>query len=177
VAEPCDNFAVTLDIVIRPCREDDLPALEWLGLFAAQRPLIRRIFQQHRRGTALMLVVQANGEPSGQLWAGMQHADGKRVGVIWAVRVMPCLQRLGIGSRLMTAAEAALLDRGFARAQVDIEMENTAARQFYEKLGYRLAGTSVAGHVPGSPPDDGRPQWVFAKQLRQKTRALARSPR
>lgn len=153
-----DTFTVCLNVVIRPCREADLPALEWFGLFAPHRQLIRRVFEQHRRGEALMLVAEVNGEASGQLWIDMQRHKEERIGEIWAVRILPCLQRLGIGTRLIAVAETLLLERGFEQAQLAVETDNPAARRLYERLGYVLAGTTT--------PDDGRTQWVLAKTLR-----------
>jgi ribosomal protein S18 acetylase RimI-like enzyme len=166
MAPPCDSFPVRLDVVIRPCREADLPALEWFGLFAPHRQMIRRVFEQQRRGEALMLVVEANGEPSGQLWIDLRRGDEDgQVGEIWAVRVLPCLQRRGIGTRLVAVAEALLRERGFARAQLRVETDNPAARRLYERLGYALAGTAAASSGPGAVPDDAGIQWVLAKTL------------
>jgi ribosomal protein S18 acetylase RimI-like enzyme len=178
MAEPRDSFPVCLDVVIRPCCEADLPALEWFGLLSTHRPLIRRVFDQYRRGEALMLVVEANGEPSGQLWIEMDRGKQERVGEIWAVRILPCLQRLGIGARLMAAAEALLLERGFERAELSVEIENPAARRFYERLGYDLTGTTTTASDPlGSAQYDRRTQWVLAKTLRPTAPTQTRSAR
>ena len=163
---PCDSFPVRLQVVIRPCREADLPALEWFGLFAPHRPLIRRVFDQQLRGNALMLVAEANGEPSGQLWIDMARRRNQRIGEIWAVRMLPCLQRLGIGARLMSAAQAELIERGFERAELAVETGNPGARRFYERLGYVLTATTTTDDANGSPPFDRRTQWVLAKTLR-----------
>jgi ribosomal protein S18 acetylase RimI-like enzyme len=160
----CDSFSICLDVVIRPCREDDLAALEWFGLFEPHRPLIRRVFDQHRRGEAMMLVAEANGEPSGQLWIQLERRDEEQVGVIWAVRVVPSLQRLGIGARLIAAAERLLLERNFCRAELSVETDNPAARRLYERLGYQL--TAIATDPLGSPDRSKRAQWVLAKELR-----------
>jgi ribosomal protein S18 acetylase RimI-like enzyme len=168
-----DHFPLSLQAVIRPCREDDLPALEWFGLFGEHRVLIRHVFEKQRRGEAVMLVLEANGETSGQLWIEFEQRDEQQVGVIWAIRVMPCLQRLGIGERLVRAAETLLLERGFTHAQLTVEADNLPARRLYERLGYRLTGTRLAGQLPGSTDADGRTQAVLAKELRRT--ALAES--
>ena len=176
MAQHCDSFPVRLDVVIRPCREADLPALEWFGLFAPHRQMIRRVFEQQRRGEALMLVVEANGEASGQLWVHLRTGDedGQQVGEIWAVRVMPCLQRRGIGTRLVAVAEDLLRERGFARAQLRVETDNPAARRLYERLGYALAGTAAANDGPGAD-DDSRTQWVLAKTLLPAATSMERA--
>jgi ribosomal protein S18 acetylase RimI-like enzyme len=157
-----DAFPLCLDVVIRACREDDLPALEWFGLFARDRSLIRSVFDQHRRGDAIMLVAEANGAPSGQLWVALEERHGLRVGVIWALRVMPCLQRLGVGARLIGAAESLLLERGFERVELCVESDNPPARRLYEKLGYRFVA-------------DSKSRSVFGKDIRVPCRVAAGS--
>src|SRR3954466_11064209 len=101
-----DSFRVCIDVHVRPCVESDLGALEWFGMFVHDRPLIRSVFDQHRRREPLMLVVEAKGETSGQVWIELRTKGTERVGVIWALRVLPPLQRRGIGMRLIDAAEA-----------------------------------------------------------------------
>jgi CelD/BcsL family acetyltransferase involved in cellulose biosynthesis/ribosomal protein S18 acetylase RimI-like enzyme len=158
-----DAFSVRLGVVIRPCRADDLAALEWFGLFTPQRPLIRRVYEEHRRGAAMMLVAEVNGETSGQLWIAFHPAQG--VGEIWALRVLPCLQRKGIGTRMLAAAEALLRERGFARVELAVEVDNAGAHRLYERLGYRPADSRRG---PEPPDLSGRPagtQRVLAKQL------------
>jgi ribosomal protein S18 acetylase RimI-like enzyme len=168
-----DTFSVRVDVVIRPCAEADLPALEWFGLFASDRPLVRRIFIQHLRGDAVMLVVQANGEVSGQLWIEFAGEHAERTGVIWAVRVLPCLQRLGIGARLIGAAEGILLERGFERVELSVETGNASARRLYERLGYRTVGSRPVTARPGAADRGGRRQVVLAKELRAVARVCA----
>jgi len=158
-----DRFPVCLEVVIRPCRETDLPALEWFGLFA--RGLIRSVFEQHQRGEALMLVAEVGGEASGQLWIDLQRRRAEGAGELWAVRVLPCLQGQGIATRLVAAAEQALRARGFRAAALTVEIDNPRARRLYERLGYVLDGTRLAGDPPDVPEQDRRPQWNLIKQL------------
>jgi ribosomal protein S18 acetylase RimI-like enzyme len=160
-----DSFSIALEVVIRACREEDLPALEWFGLFAAHRPLIRRVWQQHLRGEALMLVAQVNGETSGQLWIAFDDRDGETVAEIWAVRVLPCLQRRGVGARMIAVAEALLRERGLRRVELAVETDNPDARRLYERLGYVLLGTTLASDPPGARNRPARPQWVLGKAL------------
>jgi ribosomal protein S18 acetylase RimI-like enzyme len=163
---PTDSFSVRLDVVIRPCREADLPALEWFGLFTPHRPLIRSVFEQQERGDALMLVAEVNGASSGQLWVDLAQRRSEHVAEIWAVRVMPCLQGHGIGARLVAAAETTLLERGYRRVELTVEIDNPGARRVYERLGYALERTRPAADAPGAPDRGERLQWVLAKDLR-----------
>lgn len=171
---PRDSFSVNLDVVIRPGREDDLPALEWFGMFARQRRLIRRVFAEHERGESLLLVAEVNTEASGQLWASVHRRRGGGVGEIWAVRVMPCLQRRGIGERLVRTGEEWLRARGCARAEVNVELDNPGGLRFWLRLGYRLAGTRRAGAADGHA--DRRMQWILGKELRARAPQPRREP-
>jgi GNAT superfamily N-acetyltransferase len=49
-------------------------------------------------------------------------------------------RRQGIGEAVMLAAESAVADRGHRQVSLSYGVANTAARRFYERLGYRDAG-------------------------------------
>ncbi len=169
MTDPFAPFSLSLRVAIRPCRAEDLPTLEWWGLFAPARTLIRHIFERQERGLALMLVAEANGVASGQAWLDFSRRDVDATGVIWAVRVFPCLQGLGLGTRLMDAAEAILHELGFRRAELTVERSNPAARRFHERLGYREVEAGPASLAalspPGSPPPAEDSQWLLRKPL------------
>jgi ribosomal protein S18 acetylase RimI-like enzyme len=141
-------MTVSLDLDIRPGRSDDLPALEWWGLFAPHRALIRATFEATERGEAIMLVADANGMAVGQAWVDLCRARSEDLGALWAIRVLPCLQGLGIGTALVRACEKELRARSIGAAEVTVEQENGRARQLYERLGYRCVGLSRAEHPP-----------------------------
>ena len=50
-------------------------------------------------------------------------------------------RRRGVASKLSIAAEELVRSRGHRTIALDVDVENTAARSLYEKLGYRPAGT------------------------------------
>ncbi|HEV7367513.1 GNAT family N-acetyltransferase [Arenibaculum sp.] len=158
-----------LDFAIRPCREADLEALEWMGLHTPHREIIRNAFERHRRGDEVMLVADANGFPIGQVWVDLARKRHQGAALLWAVRVFPPLQNLGIGRELMAAAEDVILAHGLKRSELGVERDNPAARRFYERLGYRLAGRAVDNYTYVTP--DGVPtrvpldQWILSKDL------------
>jgi ribosomal protein S18 acetylase RimI-like enzyme len=166
---PFNPFRVALDIVIRPCRAEDLPTLEWFGLFEPHRQIIRETFDRHRRGEVVMLVADVNGVPSGQAWIDARREGAGPAGVLWAVRVFPCLQNCGIGSRLIAAAEHVLRAHDCHFVEVQVEKDNPAARRLYERLGYQVFGerredyhfTTPDGSRATLPLD----QWVLQKAL------------
>ena len=168
--EPADGrrYVVPLTVTIRECARDDLSALEWYGLFSRHREIIRDAYARQQRGENLMLLAVANGFPVGQVWVNLLRKRAESAGVLWAVRVYPFLQNLGIGARLLAAAEQALRDRAFAFAEVGVEKGSRALR-FYERLGYRRVGelreeysfTTPDGERVSVPVDE----WLLRKRL------------
>lgn len=152
--DPFAPFTVTTTVRIRSCREEDLPTLEWFGLFESHRELIRSTFEMHCRDEAAMLVAEVNGVASGQAWLDFSRRDDEGIGVLWAVRVFPCLQNLGIGARLMAAAEQVCRENRCTTVEVSVSHDNPSARRLYERIGYR--------------PSDSAPQlghWILRKTL------------
>lgn len=135
-SETFTEFTVPLRIRIRPCVEADLDALEWFGLFTEHREIIRNTYEAQTQGDMLMLLAETNGFPGGQVWLNLAEKRHLGRGCIWAVRVLPVLQGLGIGTRLLQAAEDALRIRGFTSVELGVEKDNPAARRLYERLGY-----------------------------------------
>jgi ribosomal protein S18 acetylase RimI-like enzyme len=56
-------------------------------------------------------------------------------------------RRRGIAQRLSEAAEELVRARGYDRIALDVDVENTAARALYEKLGYRERGPAPRRHA------------------------------
>lgn len=131
--------AIRLTVVYRLCREEDLPALEWMGLFAAHRDIIRTTFQDQTQGRAWMLLGIANDYPVAQAWIDPQLRGSVECPRLWAVRVFPALQGSGIGTGLMRVAEDWIARQGANYAELGVEPENARARGFYERLGYKFA--------------------------------------
>jgi ribosomal protein S18 acetylase RimI-like enzyme len=164
-----EAFTVSLRVVIRACREDDLPSLEWYGLFTEHREIIRSTFESQQRGEAVMLVAEAGGFPLGQVWINLALKGAEGTGALWAVRVLPGLRNLGIGSRLVAAAEDLLREWGYARVELGVERDNPGARRFYERHGYRVVDTVQGEYAYATP--EGVPaqmridEWILLKEL------------
>ncbi|HEV2148082.1 MAG TPA: GNAT family N-acetyltransferase [Longimicrobiaceae bacterium] len=168
-AETFDRFTRPVEVVIRTCREDDLEGLEWFGMFTPHREIIHEAFAMQRRGENLMLVAEANRFPVGQAWINLRARALLGTGLLWAVRVLPPFQGMGIGSRLLAAAEEALRARGFARAEIGVEKDNPDARRLYERVGYRVVREEYEEYEYTTPegthhrvPVD---QWFLQKEL------------
>jgi ribosomal protein S18 acetylase RimI-like enzyme len=86
-----------------------------------------------RRGSNSAVLV---GRHDGALVATvMVGHDGHR-GWFYYLGVEPDVQGRGFGRAMTKAAEAWLVARGIAKAQLMVRAENDRARLFYERLGY-----------------------------------------
>lgn len=143
-------FTACIGLQLRPCRENDLRALEWMGLYTRHREIIRDTFRQQQAGTALMLLAVSSGFPLAQAWLDFGHRGSVRRPMLWAVRVFPPLQGYGIGGWIISAAETAARARGAREIQLGVEPENTPALRLYERLGYRAVGHPNIVSKPGA---------------------------
>ena len=66
--------------------------------------------------------------------------DAKAVGHITSIHVLPHLRGQGHGRALLDHAFAEFRRRGFAEVTLWVLEENTGARRFYERLGFRDDG-------------------------------------
>ena len=74
--------------------------------------------------------------------------------------VLPELQRLGIGTRLMDACRAEGLRRRCTRCFLEVRKSNQRAIQFYRAHGFGIAGTRVNYYT--NPVEDA---WVMQRDL------------
>jgi len=84
----------------------------------------------------------------------MAGYDGHR-GWIYSVAVAPQHRRKGIGSRLMSVAEEALIERGCVKINLQILEGNEAVTAFYSSLGFSVEkrvsmGKPIPQNLPGT---------------------------
>ncbi|MDP6636651.1 MAG: GNAT family N-acetyltransferase [Phycisphaerae bacterium] len=79
-------------------------------------------------------------------------AEAGAVGEIWGIYIDPGDWRKGAGRMLAQYAQSALRERGFTAATLWVLEGNSDAREFYEKLGFRLDGARKTVEL-GSPLD------------------------
>ena len=165
------QFTIPLMTRIRECIKDDLLALEWFGMFTEHRQVIRSAFDAQMRGDNLMLIAEANRFPVGQIWIDVAKKRQDSIGLLWALRVFPAMQNLGIGTHLIAAAEELLRECELTFAELGVNKENTNACRLYERLGYKFVGqeyeqnsyTTPDGVLICIPADN----WVRRKDLRR----------
>jgi GNAT superfamily N-acetyltransferase len=134
---------------VRPAAASDIPQLlalvrrywdyEHIGAFDALRVelLLQQLLSEPRLGAAC--VAEAEGHLTGYLIAvtvlSLEH--GGLMAEIDEFFVLPEARAHGVGTRLLEAAEAVLAARGCVRLQLQLAVGNAAARNFYERRGYR----------------------------------------
>jgi ribosomal protein S18 acetylase RimI-like enzyme len=98
--------------------------------------LLKELTAAGKRGE--ILVSEESGELSGYLALvyvlSLEH--GGLMAEIDEFFVLPQARGRGTGSALLRAAEAALRARGCVRVQLQLAVDNAAARSFYARRGY-----------------------------------------
>jgi ribosomal protein S18 acetylase RimI-like enzyme len=131
-------------VCIRRATKSDLPALEWDGEFKHFRRLFADAYERTVQSEAVIWIAELPGIGLvGQLFLSLRSgrpelSDGSTRGYIYGVRVRPEFRNRGIGTQLLLAAEAELIERGFSYATLNVGQENFEARRLYERLGYRI---------------------------------------
>jgi GNAT superfamily N-acetyltransferase len=135
------GFSVSLPIEIRPLREGDLDGLEWDSEQAIQADYVRRTLAD-RGDDVVFLLALVHGRPIGRIGLDFGRKAQESVVHLWAFSVLPSLQRFGIGTELMRAAESliAATPRGATVVEVGVDEWNHEAAKLYRRLGYRESG-------------------------------------
>jgi len=154
-------------VTVRPAAGTDIPQLlalvrrywdyEHIAGFEALRVelLLKQLIASAHLGAAW--VAEAEGGLAGYLIAvtvlSLEHAG--IMAEIDEFFVLPEARSQGVGARLLAAAEAALAARGCVRLQLQLATGNAAAREFYERRGYRAReGYRLLDRaLHGEPPD------------------------
>ena len=163
------RHTLALTVTIRRSVAGDLPGLEWFGVHTPHREIIATAFRNQEGKQGFLLVADVNGFPVGQI--GVDAVRKRHLGraTLWALRVFQPFRGLGIGRRLMQAAEQASAGCGFTAVELGVDRDNASVLPFYEGLGYAHCGTerghfryrtpkSAAVHIPID-------QWLLSKRL------------
>jgi ribosomal-protein-alanine N-acetyltransferase len=145
--------------VLRPAREDDVPALieiarrSWLSAFAQTAPisLIQRWVRNDREAEWYprywpdMLVALVDGAPVGLVQPSEDEING-----LW---VAPDHQRQGFGALLLRAGEDVIRAKGFDRSWLTCSSFNPNALGFYRARGYVEVSRSEEPLPCGTPSE------------------------
>lgn len=66
------------------------------------------------------------------------YRKGSKTGSIETIDVDPKHQKIGVGYRLLEAAETDMKQKGMTHAQLEVSEGNTAALRLYQKAGYAV---------------------------------------
>jgi ribosomal protein S18 acetylase RimI-like enzyme len=165
-------MTLSLRVRFRLCEEQDLAALEWQGLCREHRRAIRGAFRRQLHGKNLMLVAEANGQLVGQVWIDIERETHSDAALLWAMRVLPWLQGLGLGTRLLRAATALAASKGFEMLQLAVDQDNVPAQRLYRRCGFTRVGAFVESVLhttaTGRVVRRRRPQFIMRKRLRKR---------
>jgi [ribosomal protein S18]-alanine N-acetyltransferase len=132
-----------------------LAALHALAFEDVPRPWTAAEFADFLGEVSTVLVARDGGFALGRI-AGPEAE-------LLTIAVAPADRRRGVGRALLSAFEAAALDRGASEALLEVAVTNDAARGLYAAAGYAEVGRRRGYYVrPGGPPVDA---LVLARRL------------
>ncbi|MGQ0529266.1 MAG: GNAT family N-acetyltransferase [Panacagrimonas sp.] len=118
------------------------------ALFPSDRMSARSIRRFITVSSARVFVALRGSELLGNLVLLLRK--GSRAARIYSVVVSPQARGLGIGNRLVEAAERATMREGRDRVSLEVRADNTAARALYAKRGYLEAQRLPAYYDDGT---------------------------
>ena len=98
---------------------------------------IERLFPNGQPSSdQFVFVVEADGEPVGELWVAEREGDLGRGLWIYDVQIEEAHRRRGYAKEAMLLAEEEARRRGLSRVALNVFGGNAAARGLYQSLGY-----------------------------------------
>ncbi len=98
---------------------------------------IERVFPNGRPSSdQFVFVVEADGEPVGELWVAEREGDLGRGLWIYDVQIEEAHRGRGYAKEAMLFAEEEARRRGLSRVALNVFGGNAAARGLYQSLGY-----------------------------------------
>ena len=104
---------------------------------------IRVRVEHNSGGPESVIFITDDGKPAAYNWTMFFADEREPSGVIAMTGVHPEYRGRGIGRAVVTAGIAHLVERGANFVDLEVESENTPARELYLKLGFRKVGSSV----------------------------------
>ena len=134
---------------VRAATLADAPAMVALeALFPSDRMSARSIRRFIRSSGARVFVAVRGDQVMGNLVLLLRA--GSAAARIYSVVVSPAARGLGLGGRLVQAAERAARREGRERVTLEVRADNAAARALYAGRGYRQARSLPAYYDDGA---------------------------
>ena len=92
---------------------------------------------------SIIFITEEESEPAAYNWTMFFEDADAPSGVIAMTGVHPDYRGRGIGRAVVTAGIAYLVERGAAFVDLEVDADNTPARELYLTLGFRKVGQSV----------------------------------
>jgi ribosomal protein S18 acetylase RimI-like enzyme len=125
-------------LVVDDLNFKDLENIAWSG-GPAHPEAVRKALERVSKGEVdYMAIRDASGMPISI--GGVDYSIRPGKGSLWQLATREELRGLGIGTKLITALEQRIKDRGLKEAVIGVEVDNPRARALYERLGYILYG-------------------------------------
>lgn len=149
---------------IRPAAPEDLDALVALehAAFTGDRAERRAIRHAIRSASMSVLAALVDDGPDGPALVGaatLERRRGSRGARLSSIAVSPARSGLGLGSRLLDAAEAEARAHGCHRLRLEVRADNTVGIRLYERRGYTRFAVVEAYY------EDGMSAWRYEKTL------------
>ena len=129
-------------VIIRQLQASDLSMMA-SSMTPAELSIQRDRWEEQERGEISYLTAWVGDDFAGNLkirWAGSVHEQVRRqfpaVPEFRRLKVEPAMQGMGIGTKLLAAAEALVAQQGFYFAGLCVGINNEGARRLYERHGY-----------------------------------------
>jgi len=136
---------------VRPATLSDLPALLRIEERSFQYDRLSRRSFHHllTRGHAICLVGEADDDVAG--YALVLLHGSTALARLYSFAVDPDHRRLGLGRRLLSAAEAAAREDGRAVMRLEVRADDPQSRALYERAGYQEFGRVEDYYEDGCP--------------------------
>lgn len=135
---------------IRPGRPQDLEGILALEAgFSSDRMSARTVRYFLSAASARVLIADRGGQVAGALILLLRRGSGWAR--IYSVAVDPQWRSLGLGRRLIDAAESQAQREGRHGMSLEVRIDNAGARSLYQRLGYQEVTTLPAYYEDGAP--------------------------
>jgi ribosomal protein S18 acetylase RimI-like enzyme len=163
------------DVVIRPARKSDLPALEWDGEFRHFRSVYANAYERMVNGTCMIWIAELPmtgliGQVFLQLVSDRPElSDGWQRAYLYSFRIKPQYRNNGLGTSMVEVVESFLRVRQFSRVTLNVAKDNLSAIRLYKRLNYQIVAEEPG--IWSYPDDEGKwhtivePSWRMEKLL------------
>ncbi|KAL7126164.1 hypothetical protein ABFS83_14G167000 [Erythranthe nasuta] len=159
-------------VCIRRARADDLLAMQECNLFCLPENYQMKYYLYHVLSWPQLLYVAEdyNSKIVGYVLAKMEEESADCHGHITSLAVLRTHRKLGLATKLMTAAQTAMAQvHGAEYVSLHVRRGNRAAVNLYTRtLGYRVHGIEARYYADGEDAYDMRKQLKSMKHLLQQ---------